>query len=242
MKLVFSLAALAVVPALLSAQTTTTKTIAKSTAAKAAASALPPVTLPTEPGKYAIFYTTMGNIVCKLYTKEAPKTVANFTGLANGTKAWKDPQTGAMKHTPFYNGLTFHRVIPGFMIQGGDPLGKGVGGPGYAFEDEINPLVDFSQTGTLAMANAGPNTNGSQFFITVAPQSRLDGHYSIFGKVVSGQDVVVKISETPRNDDDKPLTPVKMIRVSIRDVSATPAKPAVPAKTAKPATAPTPSN
>jgi peptidyl-prolyl cis-trans isomerase A (cyclophilin A) len=236
MKLVLSLAAMSLLPFVLTAQTATTKPVPKSTTAAKSTTApkpaAPSVVLPTEPGKYAVFYTTMGNIVCKLYTTEAPKTVANFVGLAMGTKQWKDPASGAMKKTPFYNGLTFHRVIPNFMIQGGDPLGKGIGGPGYEFDDEINPQLDFSAKGILAMANAGPNTNGSQFFITVQPQPRLDGHYSIFGKVVSGQEVADKISETPRNDDDKPLTPVRMTRVVIRDVGATPAaKPA-----AKPAT------
>ncbi len=244
MKLVLNMAAAALIPALLSGQTAATKPAAKSTTARPAAPALPPVTLPTEPGKYAVFYTTMGPIVCRLYTKEAPKTVANFVGLANGTKPWKDPRTGAMKHTPFYNGLTFHRVIPNFMIQGGDPLGTGVGGPGYEFDDEINPLFGFSQAGVLAMANAGPNTNGSQFFITVAAYPSLDGHYSIFGKVVSGQDVADKISQTPRNDENKPLTAVKMIRVSIRDVGATPTKPATTIKrtTTTATTAPKTSN
>jgi peptidyl-prolyl cis-trans isomerase A (cyclophilin A) len=239
MRIALTLAAATLVPVLLCAQTAHTKPA--STAAKpATAAAVPPVPLPTEPGKYAIFYTTLGNIVCKLDTKEAPKTVANFVGLATGIKAWKDPHTGAMKKSPFYNGLTFHRVISGFMIQGGDPVATGMGGPGYSFDDEINPLLDFSQTGILAMANAGPNTNGSQFFITVAPQPRLDGHYSIFGKVVSGQDVAIKISETPRNEEDKPLTPVKMTRIVIRDVGATPAKPATgtkPTVTTKPAAA-----
>jgi peptidyl-prolyl cis-trans isomerase A (cyclophilin A) len=230
MKIALTLAAATLVPALLCAQTAPAKPAA--TAPKpATAAALPTVPLPDEPGKYAIFYTTMGNIVCKLYTKEAPKTVANFVGLATGTKAWKDPHTGAMRKSPFYNGLMFHRVIGSFMIQGGDPVATGMGGPGYSFDDEINPLLDFSQTGMLAMANAGPDTNGSQFFITVAPQPRLDGHYSIFGKVVSGQDVAIKISETPRNEEDKPLTPVKMTRVVIRDVGTAPAKPPTGAKT-----------
>jgi peptidyl-prolyl cis-trans isomerase A (cyclophilin A) len=151
--------------------------------------------------------------------------VANFVGLANGTKPWKDPNTGVTKHTPLYNGLIFHRVIPGFMIQGGDPLGTGTGDPGYKFADEIDPMLDFSQPGILAMANAGPNTNGSQFFITVGPATHLNGKHSIFGKVVIGQDVAVKISEAPRNADDKPLTPVKITRLVIKDVGAAPAKP-----------------
>jgi peptidyl-prolyl cis-trans isomerase A (cyclophilin A) len=178
------------------------------------------VVLPPEPGEYAIIYTSMGNIVCRLFEKSAPKTVANFIGLAKGTKAWTDPKTGELKHTPLYNGTTFHRVIPGFMIQGGDPLGSGEGTPGYKFDDEIDPNRSFAKPGILAMANYGPNTNGSQFFITVAPQPHLDGHYSIFGEVITGQDVVDAISQVPRDVDDKPLTPVKIQRIAIRTVTA----------------------
>jgi peptidyl-prolyl cis-trans isomerase A (cyclophilin A) len=165
----------------------------------------------------------MGNIVCKLFEKEAPKTVANFRGLATGTKAWTNP-AGKFVHTPLYSGTTFHRVIPQFMIQGGDPRGDGTGDPGYKFNDEIDPNLNFDKSGVLAMANAGPNTNGSQFFITVAPQSRLNGNYSIFGEVVSGQEVADAISNVPRNADDKPDTPVKILRISIRRVSAPAAK------------------
>lgn len=176
------------------------------------------VTLPDTPGLYAIIYTSMGNIVCRLFEKEAPKTVANFRGLARGTKPWKDPGTGQMKHEPLYSGTTFHRVIPQFMIQGGDPEGNGEGDPGYEFEDEIDPNLNFDRPGILAMANHGPNTNGCQFFITVAPAPHLNGHYTIFGEVVSGQDVANAISEVPRNEDDKPLTPVKILRIAIRRV------------------------
>jgi peptidyl-prolyl cis-trans isomerase A (cyclophilin A) len=180
--------------------------------------AQPAVSLPSEPGLYAVLYTSMGNIVCRLFEKEAPKTVANFRGLATGTKAWTDPATGKTRHTPLYSGTTFHRVISGFMIQGGDPMGTGDGDPGYEFEDEIDANRTFDKPGVLAMANAGPNTNGSQFFITVAPAPHLNGHYSIFGEVVSGQDVVNAISEVPRDPKDKPLTPVKILRISIREV------------------------
>lgn len=194
------------------------------------ASALPPVTLPSEPGTYAVFYTSMGNIVCRLFAEDAPKTVANFIGLANGTKTWTNPDTNKPMHKPLYSNTTFHRVIPNFMIQGGDPEGTGMGQPGYQFDDEISPNHSFDKPGILAMANAGPNTNGSQFFITVAPQERLDGKYSIFGEVVSGQDVVDAISKVPTGVNDKPLTPVKLIRVTIRKMSAKP----VP-KTASPA-------
>jgi len=166
----------------------------------------------------------MGNIVCRLFDKDAPKTVANFHGLATGTKAWTDPKTGATKHTPLYSGTTFHRVIPEFMIQGGDPTGTGMGSPGYKFEDEISPNRTFDHPGILAMANSGPNTNGSQFFITVAATPWLNGKHTIFGEVVSGQDVADKISQVPRDDQDKPSTPVKIIRISIRSVGAAPGK------------------
>lgn len=163
----------------------------------------------------------MGNVVCRLFEKEAPKAVANFRGLATGTKAWTDPATGTVKHTPLYSGTTFHRVIPQFMIQGGDPTGTGTGSPGYQFEDEMDASHTFERPGILAMANSGPNTNGSQFFITVAPTPWLNGKHTIFGEVVSGQDVVDAISQVPRDDQDKPLTPVKIIRISIRRVGAT---------------------
>ncbi|HEX3683742.1 MAG TPA: peptidylprolyl isomerase [Bryobacteraceae bacterium] len=186
----------------------------------------PAVTLPSEPGLYTVIYTSMGNIVCRLFEKEAPKTVANFRGLATGSKAWTDPATAKTKHTALYTGTTFHRVIPGFMIQGGDPLGTGEGSPGYEFEDEIDPNLHFDRPGLLAMANSGPNTNGCQFFITVAPAPHLDGHYSLFGEVVSGQEVADAISEVPRDSQDKPLTPVKIIRISVREVRSPAAKPA----------------
>ena len=186
---------------------------------------LPPVPLPAEAGEYAIIYTSMGNIVCRLFEKEAPKTVENFVGLASGTKPWKDPATGRTVHKPLYSGTTFHRVIPGFMIQGGDPLGTGTGTPGYEFDDEIPPDRHFDKPGVLAMANSGPNTNGSQFFITVAPAEHLNGHYSLFGEVVTGQDVADAIANVPRDENDKPNTPVKIIRIVIKRVRPTPAAP-----------------
>jgi peptidyl-prolyl cis-trans isomerase A (cyclophilin A) len=194
------------------------------TSAKTTTPALPPVALPSEPGTYAVIYTSMGNIVCLLYDKSAPKTVENFKALATGTKAWKDAKTGRMHHTPLYPGTTFHRVIPNFMIQGGDPSGDGTGEPGYKIPDEIDPKLDFSQKGVLAMANSGPNTNGCQFFITVGPAEHLNGNYSIFGKVVSGQDVADAISNVPRNENDKPDTPVVIKAIAIRTVVATPIK------------------
>src|SRR5579875_380577 len=193
---------------------------------KPAEPSTPPVALPSEPGLYAVIYTSMGNIVCRLFEKEAPKTVANFRGLATGTKAWTDSASGKIKHTPLYSGTTFHRVIPGFMIQGGDPLGTGEGTPGYQFEDEIDPNRSFDRPGLLAMANSGPNTNGCQFFITVAPAPHLNGHFSLFGEVVSGQDVADAISQVPRDAEDKPLTPVKIIKITIHEVHAPAAKPA----------------
>jgi peptidyl-prolyl cis-trans isomerase A (cyclophilin A) len=183
-----------------------------------------PANLPPEPGLYAVISTSMGDIVCRLYEKEAPKTVANFRGLATGTKPWTDPSTGKTRHAPLYSGTTFHRVIPGFMIQGGDPLGTGEGDPGYKFDDEIPPNRDFAKAGVLAMANAGPNTNGCQFFITVAPAPHLNGNYSIFGEVVSGQEVADAIAQVPRDAQDKPLTPVKILRISIREVGSGGAK------------------
>ena len=155
--------------------------------------------------------------------------MANFIGLANGTKFWTDPRTGKRTKGPLYSGTDFHRVIPGFMIQGGDPSGDGTGGPGYEFEDEINPARVFDKAGILAMANHGKNTNGSQFFITVAPAAHLNGGYTVLGEVVSGQDVADAISNVPRNADDKPDTEVKIKRIAIRRVGAT-AKPAVGSK------------
>src|ERR1700759_4498284 len=148
-------------------------------------------------GTYAIFETSQGDIVVRLLEKEAPNTVANFVGLAEGTKEFTNERTGKKEKRPFYDGLSFHRVIPDFMIQGGCPLGTGTGGPGYKFGDEFHPSLKHSTPGKLSMANAGPNTNGSQFFITVAATPWLDRRHSIFGEVVEGQDVANKISTLP---------------------------------------------
>jgi peptidyl-prolyl cis-trans isomerase A (cyclophilin A) len=168
------------------------------------------------PGIYAHFVTTEGNFTVKFLDKAAPKTVANFVGLAEGTI---DPITGKPgKSKPYYNGLTFHRIIDGFMIQGGDPTGTGTGGPGYRFADEIDPKHKFDKAGILAMANAGPNTNGSQFFVTVAPYPQLPTNYTIFGEVVDGLDVVKKIGKVKTGPNDKPLTPVIMKTVTIERV------------------------
>jgi peptidyl-prolyl cis-trans isomerase A (cyclophilin A) len=161
-------------------------------------------------GTYAIFETSLGNIVCKLFEKEAPKTVENFIGLAEGSKEFLNPMTGKKEKRNFYDGLGFHRVIPQFMIQGGCPRGDGRGGPGYSFADEFHPSLRHSKAGRLSMANAGPNTNGSQFFITVAPTPHLDNRHTIFGEVVEGQDVADKISNTARDSMDKPRVPVTM--------------------------------
>ncbi len=169
-------------------------------------------------GTYAIFETSLGNIVCRLFEKEAPKTVENFIGLAEGTKEFRNPISGKKEKRPYYDGLTFHRVIPNFMVQGGCPQGDGRGGPGYTFADEFHPSLRHNKPGKLSMANAGPNTNGSQFFITVAPTPHLDNRHSIFGEVVEGQDVAVKISETSRDAMDRPRVPVTM-KVHIEHVS-----------------------
>jgi len=165
----------------------------------------------------AVFDTTMGTLRCKLFPKEAPKTVANFIGLADGTKDWKDPATGQTKHgVPLYSGTIFHRVIPGFMIQGGDPLGSGFGDPGYKFADEFVPSLTFDRPGRLAMANSGPNTNGSQFFITDVPTPHLNGRHTIFGQCDDASvELVKKIARVPKGPGDKPTTPVRINKIVI---------------------------
>ena len=164
---------------------------------------------------YATLKTNMGDIVIQLFDDKAPKTVANFVELATGAKEWTDPKTGAKVKRPLYNGTIFHRVIPGFMIQGGDPLGNGTGGPGYRFEDEFNPDLKHSKPGILSMANAGPNTNGSQFFITQKATPWLDGKHSVFGEVVKGQNVVDAIINAPRDLRDRPMKDVVIQEVVI---------------------------
>ncbi|HZW90564.1 MAG TPA: peptidylprolyl isomerase, partial [Myxococcaceae bacterium] len=161
---------------------------------------------------YAHFDTTEGKVVVKLFSKDAPKTVENFVGLATGEKEWTDPNTRTKKTgTPLYDGTIFHRCIKDFMIQGGDPLGKGFGGPGYQFEDEFQSGRRFDKPGLLAMANAGPGTNGSQFFITVVPTPWLNNKHTIFGEVVAGQDVVRKVAnEIPKGPGDRPKTDVRI--------------------------------
>jgi len=170
-------------------------------------------------GTYAIFETSQGNIVVRLLEKEAQKTVAKFVGLAEGTKEFTNERTGQKDKRPFYDGLIFHRVIPQFMIQGGCPNGNGIGGPGYKFADEFHPSLKHSKAGILSMANAGPNTNGSQFFITVAPTPWLDNRHTIFGEVVEGQDVANKISNVLRDSNDLPRTPVTIQKLRIERIA-----------------------
>jgi len=172
-----------------------------------------------KPGKYVIFETSQGEITCELFPQHAPETVENFVGLATGSKEFKDPKTRQPARRPFYDGLIFHRVIPEFMIQGGCPLGTGTGGPGYQFKDEFAKGVGFEKAGKLAMANAGPGTNGSQFFITLAPTAWLNNRHTIFGQVVKGQDVVEKIAAVARDRGDRPKTPVVMKTVKIVEVT-----------------------
>jgi peptidyl-prolyl cis-trans isomerase A (cyclophilin A) len=163
---------------------------------------------------FAVFETSMGSFRVKLFADKAPKTVENFVGLAEGTKEWTDPKTKQKKKTPLYDGTVFHRVIKSFMIQGGDPLGNGTGGPGFRFEDEFHPDLKHSKPGILSMANAGPNSNGSQFFVTVVPTEWLDNKHSVFGEVVEGMDIVRKISET-KTQADRPVETVTLKSVKI---------------------------
>jgi len=164
---------------------------------------------------HALIETSAGNIKIELFPNNAPETVANFTELAEGTREFTDPKTGKKTKRRFYDGLVFHRVIPEFMIQGGDPLGTGTGGPGYKFKDEIDPSLKFDKPGRLAMANAGPNTNGSQFFITEVATPWLNGNHTIFGQVTEGMDVVKKIARTEVDFSDKPVNPVVIKRITI---------------------------
>ena len=176
----------------------------------------------------------LGNIVFRLYEMESPVTARNFVDLALGRKAWTDPKTGARVRRPLYNGLTFHRVIPGFMIQGGDPLGNGTGGTDV-IKDEFHPTLKFDIPGRMAMANAGPNTGSCQFFITEVPTPHLNGRHTIFGQVVEGQELVGKIARLPRDGRDKPNTPVIMTRVTIDRVGPVPEGGIVLTPPAKPA-------
>jgi peptidyl-prolyl cis-trans isomerase A (cyclophilin A) len=172
------------------------------------------------PGTYAVFNTTEGNITVRLFEADAPVTVKNFIELAEGSKEWVHPTTRAKSNDKLFNGTNFHRVIPDFMIQGGDPAGTGMGGPGYRFQDETKgSRHSFDKPGKLAMANSGPGTNGFQFFITVAATPWLTGNHTIFGEVLEGQDIVNKISLVPRNSQDKPQKPVVLESVVIERVA-----------------------
>jgi peptidyl-prolyl cis-trans isomerase A (cyclophilin A) len=176
--------------------------------------------MPQSPGTYAVFNTSEGKIVVRLFELDAPVTVKNFIELATGAREWTHPVNHEKSQNKLYDGTIFHRVIPDFMIQGGDPAGTGMGGPGYRFQDETKGSPhSFDKPGKLAMANAGPNTNGSQFFITVAPTTWLTGKHTIFGEVVEGQDIVVKISKVARNSQDKPHKPVVVESVTIERVA-----------------------
>ena len=209
----------------------------------------PATAAPAAPsGPTATIDTTAGKLKCTLFPDKAPIGVANFIGLANGTKDWKSPVSGAKKHgVPLYDGTIFHRVIPEFMIQGGDPAGTGAGDPGYAFKNETSPTLKFDRPGRLAYANAGPDTNGSQFFITEVPYPSLNGGYTIFGQCDEATVALVKqIARMGRDSNDKPYRPVKIIHIGITpgagaSKSAGTAKPvgaAKPASTAKPTTKP----
>ena len=165
---------------------------------------------------YAHFTTSEGNFTARLFDTETPNTVANFTGLADGSKEWTDPRSGQRVKQPYFNGTIFHRVIADFMIQGGDPLGQGTGGPGYNFADEFHPTLRHSKAGILSMANRGPNTNGGQFFITLAATPWLDDKHSVFGEVVEGMDVVKKIGGTATSKPgDRPLKPITIQSITI---------------------------
>ena len=165
---------------------------------------------------YAHFTTSEGNFTARLFDDQVPNTVANLTGLADGSKEWTDPRTRKKTKEPYYNGTIFHRVIAGFMIQGGDPLGQGTGGPGYKFADEFNPKLRHSKPGILSMANSGANSNGSQFFITLVPTPWLDNKHSIFGEIVEGMDVVKKIGATKTSKPgDRPVKPITIQSVTI---------------------------
>ncbi len=225
------------------------------TATSAVAQSAPPADLPDAPGATVakpepvptgptiVIDTTMGRLTCKTFDKLAPVAVANFIGLAEGTKDWTLAAGSVKQHGKrFYDGLTFHRVIPGFMIQGGDPAGDGTGDPGYYFNDEVDPSLTFSVPGRLAMANSGPNTNGSQFFITEAPVDELNGKYTIFGQCDAHSTLLsASIARVERNASDKPLTPVVMKHITIvRDGQPMPSDPNPPPPAPAPAVSPAP--
>ncbi len=174
-----------------------------------------------KPGVYAHFATTEGRFTVKLYDTQAPRTVENFIGLAEGTKEWKDPRTGEKVKKPYYDGIVFHRVIQGAIIQAGDPTGTGSGGPGYTFDDEFDPALTHSRAGIVSMANSGPNSNGAQFFITLAPLPSLDRKHTIFGEVVEGMDVVKRIGSVKVDpaQNNRPIKDVIIQAVTIERVA-----------------------
>jgi peptidyl-prolyl cis-trans isomerase A (cyclophilin A) len=183
-------------------------------------------------GPSVVLDTSMGRITCQFFQKQAPNAVANFIGLAEGSKDWTDPATSKKMHRkPLYDGTTFHRVIPEFMIQGGDPAGNGSGDPGYTFADEFDPNLNFDVPGRLAMANSGPNTNGSQFFITEQGYDSLNQHYTLFGQCDDSSVSVVKaIARVQRDGNDKPLVPVVLKKVTIiPEGQPVPPPPSIPA-------------
>jgi peptidyl-prolyl cis-trans isomerase A (cyclophilin A) len=167
----------------------------------------------------ATLQTSEGPVVIRLFPDHAPKTVQNFVDLAEGSREWTDPRTRQATNARLYDGTIFHRVIPRFMIQGGDPLGTGTGGPGYRFADEIHPDLRFDRPYLLAMANAGPGTNGSQFFITVVPTPHLNGKHTIFGEVVDGADIVDRISQTQTDRNDRPVQDVVLESVAVEEAA-----------------------
>ena len=180
----------------------------------------PPLVIEFDPDKQvgAIFHTSMGQIKVRLFAHECPRTVSNFVGLATGKITWTDPNTGEPTNRPLYNGTVLHRVIPEFMIQGGDPLGSGRGGPGYCFGDEIHPKLKHNKPGILSMANAGPGTNGSQFFLTEVAAPWLDGKHAVFGEVIEGADLVPVITRVDKGTDDRPLKDIVLQQVEIIDI------------------------
>jgi len=232
---------------LLASITAAAQADSKSAAPPAKPAAKPAARAAAKPGEpTAVFETTVGTLRCKLFEKETPITVKNFIDLATGAKDWTNPVSHATKHnTPLYDGTIFHRVIPDFMIQGGDPAGNGTGDPGYKFQDEFSSGILFDRPGRLAMANSGPNTNGSQFFITEAPTPHLNGHHTIFGQCDEASVTLVKQiarMTTDPSTDHRPFRPVKIVHIKIVRGEAK-AKPATPAKkpaaeTSKPPTSP----
>ena len=198
---------------------------------------------PVPNGPTIVIDTSMGRLTCKTFPQVAPNAVDNFIGLAEGTKDWADPVTHAKVHGKrYYDGLTFHRVIPGFMVQGGDSSGDGSGDAGYYFKDEVDPALTFSLPGRLAMANSGPDTNSSQFFVTEQPVSELDGKYTIFGQCdAPSVAVVTAIARVPRDANDKPVSPVRIQHVTVvREGQPMPPPPSTPTPPATPAATPAP--